>query len=78
MQVFDKIVIYNITIPALNGDVSHSGVYFENGTEIPVGTDFKVIGTRYGPATRNNIFWNNNNPIVNGAYVPWNNNLNLS
>jgi hypothetical protein len=76
-QVFDKIVIYNITIPALNGDVSHSGVYFENGTEVPVGTDFKVIGTTYGPATRNNIYWNNNNPIVNGAYVPWNNNLNL-
>jgi hypothetical protein len=81
-QIFDKIVIYNITIPALNGNASHTGVYFENGTEVPVGTDFKVIGTTYGPATRYNYNWNNNVATITGANVPstnapWNNTLSV-
>ena len=36
--VFDKIVLYNITIPAMPGQPTHTGVYFGNGTEVPVGT----------------------------------------
>ena len=80
--VFDKIVIYNITIPALTGYPTNTGVYFENGTEIPVGTIFKVIGTTYGPGTCYNFYQNGNSYTFNGAYspstkAPWNNNLNV-
>jgi hypothetical protein len=56
-QIFDKVVVYNITIPALAGSDSHTGVFFENGVEVPVGTDLKVIGSTYGPATRYNYNW---------------------
>ncbi len=77
LQAFDKVVIYNITIPAMNGYPSNTGVFFRNGTEVPVGTNFKVIGTTFGPATRYNYNWNNNIGTIQGAYVPWDNNLNL-
>jgi hypothetical protein len=73
-QVFDKIVVYNITIPALNGNVSHTGVYFENGTEVPMGTAFKVIGTTYGPGTRNN-FYGGMGASIPSINAPWNNSL---
>jgi hypothetical protein len=70
-QVFDTIYIYNITIP-------NTGVYYENGSEVSVGTNFKVYGTSYGPGTRYNYGWNNNIWVPFGANVPgtsapWNN-----
>ena len=82
-QVFDQIVIYNISIPALEDNPAKTGVYSENGTEVPVGTDFKVVGSTFGPATRYNYYWNNNICTITGAYVPtiqapWNNTLNVN
>ena len=75
IQAFDKVVIYNITIPALISDPLHTGVFFANGAEVPVGTNLKVIGTTYGPATRYNYNFINNIATIIGANVPWNNNM---
>jgi len=78
--VFDKIVLYNITIPAMTGYPNQSGVYFRNGIEVPVDTAFKVIGSTYGPGTCYNFNQNGNSYSFEGAYMPqtkapWNNNL---
>jgi hypothetical protein len=77
-QVFDKIYVYNITIPALAGNPTHTGVYYENGSEVPVGTNFKVFGTYYGPGTRYDYGWNNNwwvawrSQVPGMEHAPWN------
>ncbi len=62
-QIFDTIYIYNITI-------SSAGVYYEDYNEVPVGTNFKVIGTSYGPGTRYSFGYDNNTWVALGAYVP--------
>ena len=67
----------------MTGQPTHTGVYFGNGTEVPVGTPFKVIGSTYGPGTCYNFYQNGNSYIFNGAYMPttkapWNNNLTVS
>jgi hypothetical protein len=82
-SVFDKIVLFNITIPAMTSQPSHTGVYFGNGTEVSVGTPFKVIGSTYGPGTCYNFYQNGSTYIFNGAYMPqtkapWNSNLTVS
>jgi hypothetical protein len=62
---------------------THTGVYFGNGTEIAVGTTFKVIGSTYGPGTCYNFYQDSNSYIFNGAYMPntkspWDSNLTVS
>src|SRR4030066_1004100 len=70
-QVFDKIFVYNITIPELTDNPTHTGVYYEAGSEVSAGKNFKIYGTSYGPGIRNDY--------GGGAYVPgiehapWNN-----
>ncbi len=81
--IFDKIVLYNITIPEMTGQPTHTGVYFENGTEVSVGTPFKVIGSTYGPGTCYNFAQNGNSYDFNGAYMPnvkapWDSSLTVS
>jgi hypothetical protein len=80
--IFDKVIIYNITIPAVPGNATSTGVYFENGTEVAVGTPFKVIGSNYGPGTDYTFNQNGNNYNFDGAYMPttqapWNHNINV-
>ena len=54
----------------MTGQPTHTGVYFGNGTEVSVGTPFKVIGSTYGPGTCYNFYQNGNSYIFNGAYMP--------
>jgi hypothetical protein len=61
--VFDKIVIFNITIPEQTG-TGHTYVYYGDGTEVPVNTNFKVLGTKYGPATNYRL-----NQQPDGTYI---------
>ncbi len=70
--VFDKVVLYNITIPELAGQPNHTGVFFGNGSEVAVGTPFKVLGSTYGPGTNYNFYQigNGNSYTFNGAYMP--------
>jgi hypothetical protein len=68
---FDKVMLYNITIiedPYNNG---HTGVYYANGQEVPIGTQFKVFGTTYGPATTYRYSQDNSNSPITflGAQV---------
>ncbi len=79
--VFDKVVLYNITIPS-NGTTGHTGVFFENGIEITVGTPLKVYGTASGPGTLTYVYPNGNGYTFAGDYsqcmlAPFNNNLNV-
>ena len=79
-SVFDKIVLYNITIPAMIGQSNHTGVFFGDGTEVSVGTPFKVIGSTYGPGTCYNFYQNGSSYLFNGASMPnvkapWNSSL---
>jgi len=79
-QIFDTICVFNITIPEVPGYPTHTGVFFENGTEVPVGTAFKVFGTHWGPGTRYNYGWNEGMWTEWGAYIPrtsapWNSSL---
>lgn len=69
-QIFDTIYIYNITIPELTGDPTHTGVYYLNGTEVAPETNFKVIGTPYGPGTRYYYGWNESFIEIYGANIP--------
>jgi len=69
-KIFDTIYIYNITIPALTGDPQHTGVFYEDGTEIPVNATFKVFGTHWGPGTRHNYGWNMGEWSPQGAFIP--------
>jgi hypothetical protein len=77
-QVFDTIYVYNITIPELTGNPTHTGVYYTNGSEVSPAASFKVYGTSYGPGTRYNYGWNDSMWVAWGAYIPganapWNN-----
>jgi len=79
-QVFDTIYIYNITIPELTDNSTHTGVYYEDGSEVSVGANFKVYGTPYGPGTRYSYGWDNDTWVAWGAYIPgtnapWNSSL---
>ena len=81
--VFDKIVLYNITIPAMNGQPTSTGVFFGNGTEVTVGSPFKVIGSTYGPGTCYSFNQMGSSYTFDGAYMPftkapWNSNLTVS
>jgi len=69
-QVFDTIYIYNITIPELTDNPTHTGVYYEDGSEVSVGANFKVYGTPYGPGTRYSYGWDNDTWVAWGAYIP--------
>lgn len=69
-KIFDTIYIYNITIPALTGDPEHTGVFYEDGTEVPVNTTFKVFGTYWGPGTRYNYGWDMGEWSPHGAFIP--------
>jgi len=68
-QVYDKIYVYNITIPELTSNPGHTGVYYENGNEVPVNTAFKVFGSSYGPGTRYN--WGGGAYIPGMEHAPW-------
>jgi len=69
-QVFDTAYVFNITIPSLPWNPSQTGVFFENGTEVPVGANFKVFGARYGPGIRYFYSWDNNWWIPQGGNIP--------
>jgi hypothetical protein len=69
-QIFDTIYIYNITIPALPWDPTHTGVFYEDGTEVPVNATFKVFGTRWGPGTRHVYSWDTGEWRSEGAFIP--------
>ncbi len=80
-SVFDKVVIYNITIPEI-GTTGHTGVYFQDGTEVAPNTAFKVIGSTYGPGTCYSFSQNGNTYNFDGAYIPstqapWNGNISV-
>ena len=65
------------------GQPTHTGVYFGNGTEVTVGTPFKVIGSTYGPGTCYNFAQIGNSYDINGAYMPsvkapWDSSLTVS
>jgi hypothetical protein len=76
---FDKVMIYNITIPEI-GTTGHTGVYYQDGTEVAPDTAFKVIGSNYGPGTCYSFNQMGNNYNFDGAYMPntqapWNNSI---
>jgi len=79
--VFDKAYIFNITIPEDLSNPGHTGVFYENGTEVPVNAVFKVFGTHWGPGVRQNYHHENNqwtpNPDGHMPYIdaPWNSSL---
>ena len=82
-QVFDTVYVYNITIPEMMLDLGHTRVYYADGSEVSIGTNFKVYGTPYGPGTRYNYWWNNSAIVINGGYIagaqaPWNTDLNAA
>jgi len=79
-QVFDTIYVFNLTIPELPLNPGHTDVYYEDGSEVPVGTNLKVFGANAGPGIYHNYYWNNNWWTPTGMYMPginapWNNNL---
>ena len=81
-SVFDQVYIYNISIPEQISDPGHTWVYYENGSEVPAWTDFKVYGTPYGPGTRYNYGWNDDmwvsySGYIPGAKAPWNTEVNV-
>ena len=59
--VFDRVYIFNITI-------TETGVFYEDGTPVPVGTTFKTFGTNRGPGTRGNFDYSNG--TLNWAWLP--------
>jgi len=69
-EIFDTVNVFNITIPELPYNPGHTGVFFENGTEVSVGTAFKVFGTPRGPGTHYNPGWFDGRWSPNGAYIP--------
>jgi len=69
-QVYDKLYVYNITIPELQGNPGHTGVYSENGNEVSVNANFKVFGSSYGPGTRYN--WGGGAFVPGLQHAPWN------
>jgi hypothetical protein len=83
LQVFDTIYVFNITIPQLSwGDPGDTGVFYENGTQVPVGTNFKVFGTSKGPGTRYwyewvNDTWTPMGVFINAMKAPWNSSLDV-
>jgi len=80
-QIFDTIYIYNITIPSLPWDGSHTGVFSETGAEIPLNATFKVFGTSWGPGTRHHYSWQDRwvpqGAFIPGMQAPWNETLNI-
>jgi hypothetical protein len=83
LHVFDTIYVFNITIPALPWNSTSTGVYFENGTQVPIGTNFKVFGTSKGPGTRYSYYWENRTWILTGFFLPatkapWNSSLDVN
>jgi hypothetical protein len=82
LQVFDTIYVFNITIPELSWNPGHTGVFYENGTEVPINTTFKVFGTSRGPGTRYWYHWENQTWILDGIFLPmtkapWNSSLDV-
>jgi hypothetical protein len=78
-QVFDTVYVHNITIVEQYLNPNHTGVYYKDGSEVPVGTTFKVYGTSYGPGTRYNYnydwetdLWTEWGAYVPGSDAPWN------
>jgi hypothetical protein len=69
-QIFDTIYIYNISIPALPWDPAHTGVFYEDGSEVPINATFKVFGTHWGPGTRHDYSWYDGEWSPYGAYIP--------
>jgi|GEM_PF-1952593 len=79
-KLFDTIYIFNITIPGMQPNFTHTEVYYEDGSEVPVNSTFKVFGTHWGPGTRHNYMWNMDQWSSNGAFIPgieapWNQSL---
>jgi len=66
--IFDTVYIFNITIPEDTLNPGHTGVFYENGTEVTVGTAFKVFGTSRGPGTRGDFDYSGGN--LNWAWLP--------
>jgi hypothetical protein len=55
-------------------------VFYENGSEVPVGANFKVFGTSKGPGTHYDYYWENETWIPWGVFIPsmeapWNSSL---
>jgi hypothetical protein len=78
--VFDTVYIFNITITELQGNPRHTGVFYENGTEVAVGATFKTFGTIRGPGTKGDFNYSSGN--LNRAWLPmvqapWNNSMNV-
>jgi hypothetical protein len=68
LAVFDTIYVFNITIPALPDDPAHTGVFYEDGTEVPVNASFKTFGTIRGPGTRGDYDFSTG--TLNWAWLP--------
>jgi len=66
--IFDHVYIFNITI-------TEPGVFYEDGTPVPVGTTFKTFGTSRGPGTRGDFDYSSghlNWAWLPGVEAPWN------
>jgi len=73
--VFDTVYIFNITIPEDPLNPGHTGVFYENHTEVAVNATFKVFGTIRGPGTRGDFDYsggNLNRAWLPGVEAPWN------
>jgi hypothetical protein len=66
--IFDKIYVFNITI---NG----TGVFYEDGTSVPLNASFKTFGTSRGPGTQGDYDYATgtlNWADLPGIEAPWN------
>ncbi len=78
--VFDTIYIFNITIPEMPGNPGHTGVFYENGSEVAVNAIFKVFGTVRGPGTRGDFDYSTGNlnwAWLPGVEAPWNQSMHV-
>lgn len=73
--IFDTVYVFNITIPEDQGNLGHTGVFYENATEVTINATFKVFGTIRGPGTRGDFDYSSGNlnwAWLPGVNAPWN------
>lgn len=79
--IFDTVYIFNITILQLPDNPGHTGVFYKDGTEVPLGATFKVFGTRRGPGTKGDFDYSGGNlnwAWLPGVDAPWNESMHVN